>query len=122
MTDNLIKCILLPVHPVSSFVETYVLLIGDPNPSNFKRTIELKGITKAEKAELIQEFARFLPETPSGDLLSKDLAQIPRHQTPLEEKFKIFKLEEGVKRLLGGNARLNDNRKLNEVLKNKVQK
>lgn len=66
--EALVKAVLIPLDPPGTFVETYLVLIGDADPAKFKRTLQLKGrLNAVEQGRLMGEFLRRLPEPPSAD-------------------------------------------------------
>ena len=65
-----LKVLLTPTDPVGPFVQSYLLLLTDFNCDNFRKFLDIKGITrKGDQDAFIEEFRRHLPPTPS-DILS----------------------------------------------------
>jgi hypothetical protein len=116
--EALVKAVLIPLDPPGTFVETYLVLIGDADPAKFRRTLQLKGKPNAvEQARLMQEFLRRLPDPPSA---AGDSTANPQDDTnllsmqQLRKTIRRLSISEGAWRKLmakvaGRNTREGDN-------------
>ncbi len=68
--EGIIKTVLLPSSPPKTFIEGYLLLVGDASFTVFEHIIQLKSISKEEHTTLEQEFKAKVPEAPSGPIQS----------------------------------------------------
>lgn len=101
--EGMIKTVLLPVEVPKTFFEGYLILVNDPAQATFQRVLQLRSIAKGEMNELLEEFAKFLPETPSGPLQAAKLGQqgsrrqaAPSTTDQVINRLKYFDLEEQV--------------------------
>ena len=106
--ESLVKVILIPLDPPRTFVETYLVLIGDPDPGKFKKAIHLKGkINAVEQGKLMEEFLRRLPEPPSAKDSGPDGGGPISSLQQLKKTIKHLSINEGTwKKLMVGMAKV----------------
>ena len=57
--DPLLKTLQVRPSPPEALVQAYLIHIADKSDTNFRKVLELKGIRKAEQAQLLELFAVF---------------------------------------------------------------
>jgi len=70
-SERLLKCLLLPIEPVTFLVQNYLVIMADGDQTVFKRFLELAGVKKIKMDGYLEEFGKCLPERPSTDIMRK---------------------------------------------------
>ncbi|CAG8441641.1 3122_t:CDS:10 [Ambispora leptoticha] len=63
--EIILKLVLTPHEPPDGLVSNYILLIGDRNPANFQKILDLKGIKKIEQQPIINIFQQRVQDHPN---------------------------------------------------------
>jgi hypothetical protein len=59
--DALLKTLQVSTSPAEGIVQAYLIHIGDSNPTNFKKVLDLKGVRKTEQAGFVELFKAHVP-------------------------------------------------------------
>jgi hypothetical protein len=80
--EILLKLLLSPHYPPESLVNNYIALTGDTQLHHFQRTLELKGLKRAEQQVLLDHFQRILlsgrPEAPKAVTMPSSSSSSPQ--------------------------------------------
>ncbi|CAG8488671.1 3009_t:CDS:10 [Ambispora gerdemannii] len=63
--ETILKLVLTPHEPPDGLVSNYILLIGDRNPANIQKILDLKGIKKIEQQPIINMFQQRIQDHPN---------------------------------------------------------